>query len=185
MSTSLHGCIHQQLSNARKLCQIYSAFGPITIRLKHRPTPLRTTRNIWISCSDHMLKCRWLNRRQRLAPGCCHCSLFRVPAQSFDCCSARLSVTAALQCCSANISAHVVSSGSVHGQTWAQPHLGKTWNCYFSKSQRLSQQSTPFQLPCNWNIAGSQFQENPLSKISFLTTFQGLWPVQSTSKKYP
>ena len=84
MSTSLHGCIHQQLSNARKLCQIYSAFGPITIRLKHRPTPLRTTRNIWISCSDHMLKCRWLNRgwRQRLAPGCCHCSLFRVAAQA-------------------------------------------------------------------------------------------------------
>ena len=99
MSTSPHGCIHQQLSNARKLCQIYSAFGPITIRLKHRPTPLRTTRNIWISCSDHMLKCRWLNRgwRQRLAPGCCHCSLFRVPAQSFDCCSARLSASAALQ----------------------------------------------------------------------------------------
>ena len=66
MSTSLHGCIHQQLSNARKLCQIYSAFGPITIRLKHRPTPLRTTRNIWISCSDHMLKCRWLNRDRDL-----------------------------------------------------------------------------------------------------------------------
>ena len=88
-------------------------------------------------------------------------------------------------CSSANISAHVVSSGSVHGQTCAQPHLGKTWNCYFSKSQRLSQQSTPFQLHCNWNIAGSQFQENPLSKISLLTTFQGLWPVQSTSKKYP
>ena len=33
MSTSLHGCIHQQLNNARKLCQI-------TIRLKHRSTPL-------------------------------------------------------------------------------------------------------------------------------------------------
>ena len=195
MSTSLHGCIHQQLSNARKLCQIYSAFGPITIRLKHRPTPLRTTRNIWISCSDHMLKCRWLNRgwRQRLAPGCCHCSLFRVAAQAYlltaavrGCQWLQHCSTAALQHCStANISAQVVSSGSVHGQTCAQPHLGKTWNCYFSKSQRLSQQSTPFQLHCNWNIAGSQFQENPLSKISFLTTFQGLWPVQSTSKKYP
>lgn len=97
MSTSLHGCIHQQLSNARKLCQIYSAFGPITIRLKHRPTPLRTTRNIWISCSDHMLKCRWLNRgwRQRLL------SLLTVQSCgssiSFDCCSAQLSVTAAVQ----------------------------------------------------------------------------------------
>jgi len=192
MSTSLHGCIHQQLSNARKLCQIYSAFGPITIRLKHRPTPLRTTRNIWISCSHHMLKCRWLNRgwRQRdlhQVVVTAHCSELQLKHIFWlqQCAIVSDCSTAALQCSSANISAHVVSSGSVHGQTCAQPHLGKTWNCYFSKSQRLSQQSTPFQLPCNWNIAGSQFQENPFSKISFLTTFQGLWPVQSTSKKYP
>ena len=47
MSTSLHGCIHQQLNNARKLCQI-------TIRLKHRSTPLLFA--IFALCSPQYLR---------------------------------------------------------------------------------------------------------------------------------